>query len=252
MKLKLDESGNVVVQDGKPVYIHDDGKEIPFDAAASMAKISSLNAEAKGHRERAEKAEAALKVFDGLDAEKARKALETVKNFDDKKLIEAGEVEKVKAEAKKTFDEQLAKVVAEKEAIEKQYQHSTISGEFARSQVIKDKTILPADIMQSYFGKHFSVENGKVVAKFEDGNPIYSRINAGELASFDEALEMIIDKYPHKDSILKGSGASGTGANQPKGAGNTAGLKRSEMSAADKAKFVQEYGQEAFLKLPLK
>lgn len=27
MKLKLDENGNVVVQDGKPVYVYDDGKE---------------------------------------------------------------------------------------------------------------------------------------------------------------------------------------------------------------------------------
>ncbi|MFK5041828.1 hypothetical protein ACI3P4_13205, partial [Glaesserella parasuis] len=27
MKLKLDEKGNVVVVDGKPVYTHDDGKE---------------------------------------------------------------------------------------------------------------------------------------------------------------------------------------------------------------------------------
>lgn len=32
MKLKLDENGYVVVQDGKPVYVHDDGKEVAFDA----------------------------------------------------------------------------------------------------------------------------------------------------------------------------------------------------------------------------
>lgn len=32
MKLKLDDNGNAVLQDGKPVYVHDDGKEIAFDA----------------------------------------------------------------------------------------------------------------------------------------------------------------------------------------------------------------------------
>ena len=42
MKLKLDENGHVVVSDGKPVYVHDDGKEIPFDAPAAMQKISGL------------------------------------------------------------------------------------------------------------------------------------------------------------------------------------------------------------------
>ena len=31
MKLKLDANGNVVVENGMPVYIHDDGKEIPFE-----------------------------------------------------------------------------------------------------------------------------------------------------------------------------------------------------------------------------
>ena len=51
MKLKVDEKGNAVVVDGKPVYVHDDGKEIPFDALSTIATIGRLNAEAKGHRE---------------------------------------------------------------------------------------------------------------------------------------------------------------------------------------------------------
>lgn len=75
MKLKLDENGNVVVQDGKPVYVYDDGQEIAFDAMQNMAKISQLNAEAKQHREAKEKAEALLKAFDGLNADDAKKPL---------------------------------------------------------------------------------------------------------------------------------------------------------------------------------
>ena len=51
LNLKLDANGNVVVENGMPVYIHDDGKEIPFDAVAAMTKITSLNGEAKTHRE---------------------------------------------------------------------------------------------------------------------------------------------------------------------------------------------------------
>ena len=74
MKLKLDEQGNAVLQDGKPVYVHDDGKEVPFDAPGAMAKIASLNAEAKTHREAKEAAEAKLKAFDGIeDAEAAKR-----------------------------------------------------------------------------------------------------------------------------------------------------------------------------------
>ena len=79
MKLKLDENGHVVVSDGKPVYVHDDGKEIPFDAPAAMQKISGLNAEVKQHREAKGTAEAKLKAFDGIeDAAAALKAGERV------------------------------------------------------------------------------------------------------------------------------------------------------------------------------
>ena len=45
MKLKLDANGNVVVENGMPVYIHDDGKEIPFDAVAAMTKITEWRGE---------------------------------------------------------------------------------------------------------------------------------------------------------------------------------------------------------------
>ena len=75
MKLKLDENGHVAVSDGKPVYVHDDGKEILFDAPAAMQKISGLNAEAKQHREAKGTAEAKLKAFDSIeDAAAALKA----------------------------------------------------------------------------------------------------------------------------------------------------------------------------------
>ena len=42
MKLKLDENGHVVVENGMPVYVHEDGKEIPFDATKATAKIAEL------------------------------------------------------------------------------------------------------------------------------------------------------------------------------------------------------------------
>lgn len=44
MKLKLDAAGNAVLQDGKPVYIHADGKEAPFDAADALNKLAEVTA----------------------------------------------------------------------------------------------------------------------------------------------------------------------------------------------------------------
>ena len=96
MKLKLDANGHAVLQDGKPVYVGDDGKEIVFDAGEALSKISSLNAEAKTHREAKEQALNQLKDFEGLDAAKAREAIQKLGDIDSKKLIDAGEVDKVR------------------------------------------------------------------------------------------------------------------------------------------------------------
>jgi hypothetical protein len=234
MKLKLDTDGHVVVQDGKPVYVHDDGKEVAFDAAATVATISRLNGEAKGHRERAEAAEGKLKAFDGIeDPAAARKALDTVKNFDDKKLVDAGEVEKVKAEAIKAVEEKYKPVVEENGKLKGELHGEKIGGSFARSKFISDKIAVPADIVQARFGNNFKLEDGKVIAYDPSGNKLYSRAKPGEPAEFDEALELLVDAYPYKDQILKGTGG-GSGAKPGNGGGGQQGGKTLTRGEFDK------------------
>lgn len=236
------------VQDGKPVYVDGD-KEIAFDAVSTKATISRLFGENKSYREKFEAADAIAKQFEGVDAEAARKALETVKNLDDKKLVDAGEVEKVKAEAAKVYQDRLTEAEKKYETLQAQLHAEKIGGGFARSKFIADKLAIPADMVQARFGQAFKVEDGQVIAYDPSGNKIFSRANPGVPADFDEALEFLIEQYPQKDLILKGSGQSGTGSKPGSGQGNP-GLKRSEMGAADMAKYVAEHGREAYLKLP--
>ena len=241
MKLKLDADGQVVVQDGKPIYVHDDGKEVAFDAPATVATITRLNGEAKGHRERAEAAESALKPFKeaGIeDAAAAAKALGIVSNLDAKKLVDAGEVEKVREEAIKAIKAQYEPVLAERDALKESLYAEKIGGAFSRSKLIADKFAIPADLVQARFGGQFKIEEGKTVAYDQSGNKLYSRANPGELADFEEALEIIVDAYPYKENILKGSGASGGGAGesggggkQPTNKGNFGGSKEERLAA---------------------
>ncbi|TGU44643.1 hypothetical protein EN788_22265 [Mesorhizobium sp. M2D.F.Ca.ET.145.01.1.1] len=220
MELKLDADGHVVVQDGKPVYKHPDGKEVAFDAVSTVATISRLNSEAKNHREAKEAAEKALKAFEGItDPEAAIKALTTVKNLDDKKLVDAGEVEKVKAEAIKAVRAEFDPIVKERDTLKSDLHNEKIGGSFARSKFIGDKIAVPADFVQARFGQQFDIKDGKVIAKDMAGNPIYSRAKPGELAEFEEALEILVDAYPQKDHILKGTGSSGSGARPSNGNG---------------------------------
>lgn len=213
MKLKLDDQGHAVLQDGMPVYVHDDGKEAPFDAAATAATIKARNAEAKANRERAEAAEGRLKAFDGIDdADAARKALETLSKLDQKQLIDAGQVDTAVSAALKPVQAKLQAEAERAQALEKQLHGEIVGGSFARSKFISDRLAIPSDMVQAAFGSRFQVAEGRLKAVDADGNPIYSRKNPGAPAEFDEALEILVDAYPHKDTILKADNRPGSGA----------------------------------------
>lgn len=230
------------VQDGKPIFVHDDGKESPFDAAATLNAIAARNKEAKDHREAKETALASLKAFEGIDPEAARKALEIASKVDAKALVDAGKVDEVRAEAERVWAErvrttedkykpQVTKLEKERDTLKRALDREVIGGSFGRSKFIAEKLAVPREMVESYFGDRFSIEDGKLQAKGPDGNTIYGRSNPGHPADFDEALEFLVAASPFRDSILKGTGASGSGAAQAPGTtATTKTLARSAFS----------------------
>ncbi|HCJ1630488.1 TPA: hypothetical protein NQQ18_005298, partial [Klebsiella pneumoniae] len=96
-----------------------------------------------------------------------------------------------------------------------------------------DKIAIPADLLQARFGQSFKVEEGKVVAYDGTGNKIYSRSKPGELASFDEALEFLVEQYPQKDYILKSSGNNGGGSRQSQHQAGQKTMKRDAFDSLD-------------------
>lgn len=228
MKLKRDDKGAVVVvvENGveKPVYVLEDGRDVPHDAPATVATISRLNGESKHQREAKEAAEAKLKAFEGIeDPEAAKKALETMKNLSTGDLKTAAQVQEIKDAAARSAQEAVAnatrQAAEEAKALKEHNAKLTadlnnhiIGGSFASSKFIAEKMAIPADIAQKVFGDRFKVDNGKLVALDQTGNPLYSAVRHGEHADFEEALQVIVNSYPHRDAILKGSGASGSGA----------------------------------------
>ena len=224
------------VDGDRPVYLHPDGKEVAFDAPATVAKIGQLNGEAKTHRERAEAAEGKLKAFDGIeDANAAKAALATVKNLKDGDLIAAGKVDEIKAAAITAVEEKYKPVIAERDKLQGELYGEKIGGAFARSKFISEKAAIPADLVQARFGQNFKIEDGKVVTYDQSGNKIYSRAKPGELADFEEGLEALIDAYPYKDQILKGAGGNGGGSRQGGGAGGGKTMSRAEFEKLDPA-----------------
>ncbi|MCY1438845.1 hypothetical protein D9M71_550610 [compost metagenome] len=255
MPFKFDADGHIVLQEVNgqklPVFTGADGKDAPFDADSTVATIGRLNGEAKGHRERAEAAEGKLKAFDGItDPAAALKALTTVKNLDEKNLIAAGDRDKAVSEAVKSVEEKYGPIVQEVETLREQLNNHLIGGAFASSKFIAEKFAAegPAgvEIARAPFGNHLKVEDGKVVGYDAQGNKLYSRTRHGELASAEEAIELLVDAYPHKNHILKGTGANGGGA--PNGGGQGGGKKSmtranfNTLTPPDQAAFAREGG----------
>jgi hypothetical protein len=253
MKLKLDDKGAVVLQDGKPVYVLDDGREVAHDAAGTVATISRLNNEARTHREAKEAAEAALKPFRDAgieDAAAAAAAMQTVANIKTGELTTAAKVQEIKDAATRTANEAVA--VATRAAEEKQrvlseqnqqltsdLNNHIIGGSFSGSKFIAEKLAIPAEMAQTFFGSRFKVDGGKLVPMDQNGQPIFSATNHGNYADFDEAIQVMVGGYANKDMILKGSGASGGGAQGgAAGASGSKAIPRAQfdtMSQGDRA-----------------
>lgn len=242
MKLKLDDAGQAVLQDGKPLYVKEDGSEIAFDAKQAFDKIGELTGQATGFRKERDSLKDSLAKFGDIDPEKAQEALTTLSNLDAKKLVDAGEVEKVKEEVAKSFEP----IKAENESLKGKINSLVVDNAFNGSQFIKDKLAIPADFAKAYFGQHFSVEDGALVPKDASGNTIYSPSKPGEIASFDEALSVMANSHPAKDAILKGTGSNGSGADAGKGQQQGKQATRSQfdaMSQPERAEFSKEGGK---------
>lgn len=236
---KKDENGNLMLVDGNPVYVDSQGQEMTVQDST----ISTLNGESKSHREAKEAAEARLKEFDGIDPTKAKEALKTVGNLDVGSMKTAEEVEKLRMEITRevtdSFSEQIGATTSTSEKLKSENDSLKLDIAFSGSQFIKERVATPPDMFRKTFGENFKTEDGKIVAYDQSGNKIYSKKNMGQLAGFDEAVEIIVGNYPSKDQILREPSHSGSGSNGGGGQrGNGAVVSRADfakLSPADQA-----------------
>lgn len=219
---KMNAEGTAVeVKDGNPIWIDSTGAESVMQGNT----IARLNDEARIHRERAEAAEKIAKAFEGIDPKAARTALETVDKLDKKQLIDAGEVDKVTAQITGQFTEKLT--AAEKLAADRlsMLNQRTLESSFASSDFVKDKLALPLDVAQTYFARNIEFDDaGKMTIKDASGNVIRSKTKLGEVADFNEAIQILVETNPNRDKLLLGGNHQGSG-NNGGGGGNKPGVK---------------------------
>lgn len=228
MSWKMNEEGVIELKDGNPIYVDKNGEE----KMVHVDTISRLGAEAKNHRLEKEEALNKLRDYEGLDAEAARKALETVSKLDEKALVDSGKVEELKSQLTKQYEGRLKEGDEKYSTLEQRYNDMMINNVFSTSEFVRDDIAVPRDMFEATFRKNFRVENGEVIAVDKDGERLYSKERAGEYASTEEALRMLVEGHSSKDVILRANTGSGTGN---KGTGGAHGGGR-VMKRADFAK----------------
>jgi hypothetical protein len=255
MKLKLDEKGVVVLQDGMPVYVHDDGKEVPFDAPKAVEKIKVLSDDRDDWRTKATTYEGELGGFKalGVPAEDAAKALSTVKALDSGKLKTAEDWDRAKSEIAQGYKDQIDKITGERETIkadlEGKLRNERLSRIFDGSEFLREKTHLIPDTARALFGESWREVEGKLVPHGQDGKPLFSRKQPGEFAGHEEALELLVTTHTQADRLLRGTPANGSGATTT-GRSTTTGYVINEADAKDPHKYraakeaAQKAGQE--------
>ncbi len=232
MPYKFTEAGNIVKgEGGHPVYIDDDDptKEYEIDAPGAQAKINTLTTESNDRRKKL-----GTMTTDLATATTTIGTLQTeVDAIDDKNRVKMDEYKNSINEGweakEKTWQD------TEKGLNTKLF-NATTGTQFASSTVVK-KTVLPPDVAKATFGHHFKPDGTATNAA---GNPIYSKSSPGEFAKFDEAIEVLIDERPDRDSIWKATDASGSGGHTGGDGGDGGGdlSARENISAGLKARGV--------------
>lgn len=224
-KLKLTDDGKPVFgEGGLPVYIGTDGKEISFDAERAYNKITELNTEARTWREKAEGAQKVVSELGDLspaEAKKAMQALEALKG-DQKKFDET--MNRVKKELNDAWEAKHKALESERDGFKARFESNVMTAAFRSSKVLtKERVVPPVSLLEAQFRNSFKIEGDKLIGQM-NGQPIYSRANPGNVAEFDEALEILIDSHPDRNDIWRASQKPGVGK-QTDGKGGTGGDK---------------------------
>jgi len=240
---KLNEAGIIQVDDNNlPVFIFEekDGSkdEKGVDVPSMFGKITELNSEAKNHRLAKQKYADKIKILEDaeIDLEKldefvnsSKENAKKISSFNEKDYKSIEEIEKIKKGVGDSFTEKIEELKKQNDLLQTDKQKIAnesdelvrtllIKSAFDSSPFIREKTVLTPDIAFNTFGRDFKVEKTEgqlipsVYAIDSSGEKIWSKTNPGDYANTEEAIEILIKKYPQSEAILKPS-SGGPGGN---------------------------------------
>lgn len=220
--IKTDEKGLPLVYDDN----RDDAEPFGLDGIGLHSKVPSLQTESRDRKKALKAAKEELEKYTELEIdaekypawkEKADKALDVMQNLDDKKLIEANKVDEIKQQVrdeltaeKDRVEKQFKKLLQEKndqvKQTSSQIRELVVDNQFHSSKYIGDDLVITPKMARKIFGENFKVEtadNKTMAVGYMDSEPIMSRSNVGQYASFDEALKQMIESDADRDAYIR-------------------------------------------------
>ena len=208
-----------------------DDKKTKKQKSATDGELAKRYAKLEKERDEANKkateALEAMKRYEGIDPDRARKVLAEVEKAEEEAKLARGEFEAVKKQMierheaeKKAMIDEMATIKGKLSATENLVEELTVGFNFSTSKFLNEKTVYTPKKARAIYGAHFDVVDGKVVGYdkprgSEGRSPIVD--SSGNPASFDEAIQKIVEDDEDRDRIMKATVTPGADSNQAKG-----------------------------------
>ena len=206
MKLKLDDKGAPVLENGLPVYVDDKGRETAVDVGALMTSA--------GEHKRAAR-------------ERERELAETLAKLDAASKGGTADAERIKA----AYEAQLGEWKTKAEQAEAKRAKALVDAALAGSRFLAERVAVPPTILAAAYRDRIGVDGDRVVVRDERGQVIHSRKNPLEPADVDEGLEQLITQSPDADRILRSAQKPGSGATPSNGGTGAVRITRQQFEA---------------------
>ncbi len=247
-KLQDGQIAAVLDEKGRPIVIGADAdnpdEERGLDIVHLFTEVPNLRNQSQQFKNHAAELKAKLDILKtaGIDTEdakqfeewltSAKKAIETASNLDAGNLKTAADVERIKRDAveaheaqvktiKDDYEQALTDQKSQVDNLDSQLRELLIRNQFGNSKFVREKMTYPSDKVMKIFSDNFKIEehNGKKLpvayytGGMKDGEKVTSKELFGEIAEFEEAIELLVNYDTDRDHMLKGVQAAGTGSN---------------------------------------
>lgn len=250
---KIVDDINTVDEELRGFYTEKDGKFHLEDVTSLRNSLGHVRNELKTAKSTAAKITQWEKL--GKTPEEIEALIAAAAEEDTKKMKKEGDFDALLTQHKTAWEKDKGTLTGQVDFWKNKYQNADRSNNFAQELTKAEATPEGLELLPSILSDRvsYTIDGDKITVKILSADKTTPMAGGGAdgSATFADLVKEAKTKFP---SLFKGNGHSGSGApntQNKSGAQGSGNLKRSQMNTTEKAAYVAEHGQEAYLKLPM-